>query len=99
MSNKVKGKDLGKMIKEALLSEVEGIDLNDFKSLYRKARIEKNMQDTESANLPKSPKDFFDEISPLDGNAGTISKEDILWYIKKDDEGQYLNLNKITTAV
>ena len=99
MSNKIKGKDLGKMIKEALLSEVEGIDFSDFKSLYRKGRIEKNMQDTESANLPGSAKVFFNEISPLDGNAGTISKEDILWYIKKDDEGQYLNLNKITTAV
>jgi hypothetical protein len=99
MSKKVTSTDLEKLIKEALLSEDEGINLRDFKSLYRKARIEKNMQDTESANLPKSPEDFFNEISPLDGNSGTISKEDILWYIKKDDEGQYLNLNKITTAV
>lgn len=99
MSNKITGKDLGKMIKEALLNEVEGINLDDFKSLYRKGRIEKNMQDTESVNLPRNPKDFFDEISPLDGSPNTISKEDILWYIKKDDEGQYLNLNKITTAI
>ena len=87
MSNKIKGKDLGKMIKEALLNE---IDAGTLSQAYNKDFFKGKMPSSVFDELPAEASDFI-------GLAATVEKDNVL--DSADLEYYEKNITKITTKV
>ena len=98
MSNKITGKDLGKMIKEALLNEVEGIDFDTFRSVYNKGNFNRTMSVDQRNSLNAKPRQFYDDLAVLDSDQSSISENDLDRLLDKDEDGNYVRLASLSTA-
>jgi len=87
MSNKIKGKDLGKMIKEALLNE---IDVKTLSQAYNKDFFKGKMPSSVFDELPAEAGDFI-------GLAATVERDNVL--DSADLKYYEENIEKITTKV
>lgn len=86
MSNKITGKDLQKLIGEAMMNEIA---FNQFKKLYDREAFKAPLSTTQYAELGDA--DDFSELASVAGSPTDLTREDIQFY---ND-----NLDKITTKV